>query len=66
MFDQGIEVGVEVEKRNVGTNGDGGDQAIHELAHRTTLLAAGAIERSGDLEVGRLGRNDRCAGEKSP
>lgn len=66
MFDQSIEVSIEVEKGNIGTNSDSGDQTIHEFAHGTTLLATGAIERSGDLEIGRLRGDNRCAGEKPP
>lgn len=66
MVDQGIEVSIEVEKGNLCPNSSSGDQTIHEFAHGTTLLATGAMERSGDLEVGRLRGDNRCAGEKPP
>ncbi len=41
-----IEVGVSMQDRRVGANGDGADEAIHELADRLSFAATLTIDGS--------------------
>ena len=50
---EGVEVGVVMEDWRAGADGDGGDEAVDQLADGRGLSVALAIERGGILIVGR-------------
>lgn len=63
---EGVEVGVVVKDGRSGANGDGGNEAVDQLADGRALPAAAAIERGGILVVGGARWHDNRPSEQAP
>ena len=66
MAGEGVEVGVVMKDGRAGADGDGGDEAVDQLADGGALPAAAPIEGSGILVVGGAHWNDHGASEQAP
>ena len=51
MTGQDVKVGILVEYRGLGTEGNGGDKAINQLANRFAVSAARAVQSRGIVVV---------------
>ena len=51
MTGQDVKVDILVEYRRTGTEGNGGDKAIHQLANGFAVSAAGAVQSRGIIVV---------------
>ena len=59
MPGQGVEILVVVQNGDSGANGDGGDEAVQQLADGFALLSAAAVEVGGAVIVRCLHRYNR-------
>jgi len=66
MTSQDIKVGISVEYRHVGADGNGADKAIDQLANGLPSLAAGAVESCGIVVVGRFRWQHRGKRKQTP
>ena len=66
MTGQDVEVGISVEYRYTGVDGDGGDEAVDQLANGLAFPATCTVQRRGVVVAGRLRRQHRRKREQSP
>ena len=61
-----VEVGVAMQDRSVGTNGNGTNKTIDEFAHRFSFVSATSIECGSLVIIDGSRWNENCAGEEAP